>query len=119
MFKKRNRFFSEQCLLIPQDSSVEIENPPSPVIHNLVLEPAEELEDLEIAPSDEYEAQEQELSIYLSSTNDEPKMKPPKAYTNTQFNINIKHKEDSKRRTQSHCQSSNKMSIFEALNHKE
>lgn len=117
MFKKRNRFLSDTSPLRSDTHSWFDKSPDSPVIKNLKLEPTEELEDLEIPPSEEFESQQEELSAYLSNTNDEfvDKEIPPKVIKNTQFNIMLDVGDKKKRRAYSNVVGQPKMLLFDVM----
>ena len=120
MIMQRTRFLSEQSPIRPIEFLFEDDTPPSPIIHNLELDVNEELDDLEIAPSDDFESQKEAISVYLSSTNDELKVddRPPKAFANTLLNIELVSHKKPRRRVLSHCIHNNKHLIYDALCHK-
>ena len=120
MSKNRNRFLSDQSPLHLYEKCKNETSPPSPIIPTLALETGELLEDIEIPPSEDYEAQKEELSAYLSTKDDDQKenKKPPKLYHQTQFDITLSLEGKSKRRAYSGVVGHTKLLIYDALTYK-
>ena len=66
MNRNRIRFFSEHTLLKPCDLQHLCTCPPPPVINNLVFEDEDELDDLFIPPSNEYEKNKSDIDSFFT-----------------------------------------------------
>ena len=116
MFTKRTRFLSDQSISRSLSSEADQQLPLTPVISTLDLDFNEELEDLEIPPSEEFESQRAELSVYLS-TDDEANVysNVPKLVQDAHFNLGVGGKNKPKRRAYSTALNHSKLFIIDAL----
>ena len=91
--------------------------PVSPKIENLQLENIDELENLEILPSEEYEKEEKIIQSYLSTNDDFEQAKKliPESFKNLEFDITFKKKNYKRMRSKSFSKKNVNSTIFEFL----
>ena len=113
---KRGRFLSHKSPSFSSDDSTPAP-PTSPFINNLNLPADEDIEDLQIAPSDEYEAHIKELSTFLqdSDVDDNFTNSCATCCKSSQLTFQTKSKGSSKKRAYSVSLVHSKVFIFDIL----
>ena len=114
MAQPRLRFLSDHTLMKQSDSHLLWDTPPSPVIQNLELE-GEELDDLCIPPSDEFEKNKETITSFFSNTTrtDDCSFKSGKELRFSSFDVTLKSNRLRRGRSKSCCHKSPK--IFDLL----